>query len=89
MAEPEFMMTDFAKFDRPGHLHVGFQAIHAFQKKHNHLPAPWNQVIFHSPCLRRESSIPAAISLIKPICHVTGTIPGYNFEGFSYVKRLT
>ncbi len=44
MAEPEFMMTDFAKFDRPGQLHVGFQAIHAFQKKHNHLPAPWNQV---------------------------------------------
>ena len=37
-------MTDFAKFDRPGQLHVGFQAIHAFQKKHNHLPAPWSQV---------------------------------------------
>ncbi|GLD46156.1 ubiquitin-like modifier-activating enzyme 1 [Lates japonicus] len=43
MAEPEFVMTDFAKFDRPGQLHVGFQAIHAFQKKHNHLPVPWNQ----------------------------------------------
>ncbi|KAF0036226.1 hypothetical protein F2P81_011538 [Scophthalmus maximus] len=43
MAEPEFIMTDFAKFDRPGQLHVGFQAIHAFQKKHNHLPAPWSQ----------------------------------------------
>uniref|UniRef100_A0AAQ5Z4H0 E1 ubiquitin-activating enzyme n=1 Tax=Amphiprion ocellaris TaxID=80972 RepID=A0AAQ5Z4H0_AMPOC len=23
-------------------LHVGFQAIHAFQKKHNNLPAPWS-----------------------------------------------
>lgn len=44
MAEPEFVLTDFAKFDRPGQLHVGFQAIHAFQKKHNHLPAPWNKV---------------------------------------------
>uniref|UniRef100_A0AAQ5YQU2 E1 ubiquitin-activating enzyme n=1 Tax=Amphiprion ocellaris TaxID=80972 RepID=A0AAQ5YQU2_AMPOC len=43
MAEPEFLMTDFAKFDRPGQLHVGFQAIHAFQKKHNNLPAPWCQ----------------------------------------------
>uniref|UniRef100_A0A665UML6 E1 ubiquitin-activating enzyme n=1 Tax=Echeneis naucrates TaxID=173247 RepID=A0A665UML6_ECHNA len=43
MAEPEFQMTDFAKLERPGQLHVGFQAIHAFQKKHNHLPAPWNQ----------------------------------------------
>uniref|UniRef100_A0A8C2X5C2 E1 ubiquitin-activating enzyme n=1 Tax=Cyclopterus lumpus TaxID=8103 RepID=A0A8C2X5C2_CYCLU len=40
---PEFLLTDFAKFERPGQLHVGFQAIHAFQKKHNHLPAPWNR----------------------------------------------
>uniref|UniRef100_A0A8D0D638 E1 ubiquitin-activating enzyme n=1 Tax=Sander lucioperca TaxID=283035 RepID=A0A8D0D638_SANLU len=40
----KFILTDFAKFERPGQLHVGFQAIHAFQKKHNHLPAPWNQV---------------------------------------------
>lgn len=37
-------MTDFAKFDRPGQLHLGFQAIHAFQKKHGHLPTPWSQV---------------------------------------------
>lgn len=44
MAEPEILMTDFAKFERPGQLHVGFLAIHAFQKKHNRLPAPWNQV---------------------------------------------
>uniref|UniRef100_A0A673BGQ5 E1 ubiquitin-activating enzyme n=1 Tax=Sphaeramia orbicularis TaxID=375764 RepID=A0A673BGQ5_9TELE len=35
--------VNFAKFDRPGQLHVGFQAIHAFQKKHNHLPSPWSQ----------------------------------------------
>lgn len=39
-------MTDFAKFDRPAQLHVGFQAIHAFQKKHSHLPTPWSQVNF-------------------------------------------
>lgn len=44
MVEPEFVMTDFAKFDRPGQLHIGFQALHAFQKKHGHLPAPWSQV---------------------------------------------
>uniref|UniRef100_A0A665UQC3 E1 ubiquitin-activating enzyme n=1 Tax=Echeneis naucrates TaxID=173247 RepID=A0A665UQC3_ECHNA len=37
-----FQVTTF--LERPGQLHVGFQAIHAFQKKHNHLPAPWNQV---------------------------------------------
>uniref|UniRef100_A0A672M2Y9 E1 ubiquitin-activating enzyme n=1 Tax=Sinocyclocheilus grahami TaxID=75366 RepID=A0A672M2Y9_SINGR len=44
MAEPEFMVTDFAKFDRPGQLHVGFQALHAFEKKHSRLPKPWSQV---------------------------------------------
>uniref|UniRef100_A0A672LXA3 E1 ubiquitin-activating enzyme n=1 Tax=Sinocyclocheilus grahami TaxID=75366 RepID=A0A672LXA3_SINGR len=43
MAEPEFMVTDFAKFDRPGQLHVGFQALHAFEKKHSRLPKPWSQ----------------------------------------------
>ncbi|KAJ8259163.1 hypothetical protein COCON_G00181750 [Conger conger] len=43
MADPEFVLTDFAKFDRPGQLHLGFQALHAFQKKHNRLPKSWNQ----------------------------------------------
>uniref|UniRef100_A0A8C9TMC4 E1 ubiquitin-activating enzyme n=1 Tax=Scleropages formosus TaxID=113540 RepID=A0A8C9TMC4_SCLFO len=43
MAEPEFVLTDFAKFDRPGQLHVGFQALHAFEKKHKRQPKPWNQ----------------------------------------------
>uniref|UniRef100_A0A8C2JA29 E1 ubiquitin-activating enzyme n=1 Tax=Cyprinus carpio TaxID=7962 RepID=A0A8C2JA29_CYPCA len=43
MAEPEFLLTDFAKFDRPGQLHMGFQALHAFEKKHSRLPKPWNQ----------------------------------------------
>lgn len=44
MAEPEFVMTDFGKFERPAQMHVGFQAIHAFQKKHSRLPAPWSKV---------------------------------------------
>lgn len=44
MAEPELMITDFAKFDRPGQLHVGYQALHAYQKKHSRLPKPWSQV---------------------------------------------
>uniref|UniRef100_A0A8C5BVG7 Ubiquitin-like modifier activating enzyme 1 n=1 Tax=Gadus morhua TaxID=8049 RepID=A0A8C5BVG7_GADMO len=35
------MITDFAKFERPGQLHVGYQAIHAYQKKHSSLPKPW------------------------------------------------
>uniref|UniRef100_A0A667WQ22 E1 ubiquitin-activating enzyme n=1 Tax=Myripristis murdjan TaxID=586833 RepID=A0A667WQ22_9TELE len=32
-------------FERPGQLHVGFQALHAFQKKHSHLPKPWSQEV--------------------------------------------
>uniref|UniRef100_A0AAX7US21 E1 ubiquitin-activating enzyme n=1 Tax=Astatotilapia calliptera TaxID=8154 RepID=A0AAX7US21_ASTCA len=43
LAQPEFLMTDFAKMEFPGQMHLGFQAIHAFQKKHGHLPAPWTQ----------------------------------------------
>lgn len=27
----DFMISDFSKLDRPGHLHVGFQALDAFQ----------------------------------------------------------
>ncbi|KAJ3586743.1 hypothetical protein NHX12_013137 [Muraenolepis orangiensis] len=43
MVEPELMITDFAKFDRPGQLHVAYQAVHAYQKKHSRLPKPWCQ----------------------------------------------
>ncbi|XP_062579325.1 ubiquitin-like modifier-activating enzyme 1 isoform X2 [Saccostrea cucullata] len=35
---PEFLMTDFAKFDRPGQLHIGFQALYEFQKQKGQLP---------------------------------------------------
>lgn len=41
--EPEFLLTDFAKFDRPPQLHVAFQALHAFKTKYGVLPRPWNQ----------------------------------------------
>ncbi|XP_061178892.1 ubiquitin-like modifier-activating enzyme 1 [Saccostrea echinata] len=36
--DPEFLMTDFAKFDRPGQLHIGFQALYEFQKQKGQLP---------------------------------------------------
>ncbi|ORX81993.1 ubiquitin-activating emzyme E1 [Basidiobolus meristosporus CBS 931.73] len=36
----EFLITDFAKFDKPAQLHVGFQALNAFQTKHSQLPKP-------------------------------------------------
>lgn len=40
--EPEFVMSDYAKFDRPQQLHVGYQALHAFVQTHNRLPQPMN-----------------------------------------------
>uniref|UniRef100_A0A8K9XDC1 E1 ubiquitin-activating enzyme n=1 Tax=Oncorhynchus mykiss TaxID=8022 RepID=A0A8K9XDC1_ONCMY len=43
MTEPEFVVTDFAKFERPGQLHLGFQALHSYQRKHSRLPKPWCQ----------------------------------------------
>jgi ubiquitin-activating enzyme E1 len=40
--EPEFVMSDFAKFDRPQQLHIGFQSLHAYVQTHNRLPRPMN-----------------------------------------------
>ncbi|GAV27416.1 hypothetical protein PMKS-000883 [Pichia membranifaciens] len=41
---PEYVMSDFAKFDRPPQLHLGFQALHEFQIENNgQLPGPHNE----------------------------------------------
>jgi ubiquitin-activating enzyme E1 len=43
LKKPEMLMSDFAKFDRPAQLHVGFQALHAFAEKHSgEFPRPHN-----------------------------------------------
>lgn len=43
LTKPELMMSDFAKFDRPGQLHIGFQALHSFAEKHGgDFPRPHN-----------------------------------------------
>ncbi|EGX89325.1 ubiquitin-activating enzyme E1 1 [Cordyceps militaris CM01] len=38
--EPEFLISDYAKFLRPEQLHLGFQALHAFQIAKGRLPNP-------------------------------------------------
>lgn len=43
LGKPEHVLTDFAKFDRPGQMHIAFQALHAFVKKNSCLPRPWNE----------------------------------------------
>ncbi|XP_037565508.2 ubiquitin-like modifier-activating enzyme 1 [Dermacentor silvarum] len=40
---PDFVVSDFAKMNRPAHLQLGFQALHAFEKLHSRLPWPWNK----------------------------------------------
>ncbi|KAF5000592.1 hypothetical protein FGRMN_1624 [Fusarium graminum] len=44
LKEPEFLISDFAKFDRPQQLHLGFQALHAFQLNSKRLPNPMDDV---------------------------------------------
>lgn len=39
---PEFMITDFAKFDRPSTLHAAFQALSEFKAQNGRLPRPRN-----------------------------------------------
>lgn len=34
LSNPELLISDFAKFDRPSQLHIGFQALHAFATRH-------------------------------------------------------
>lgn len=44
LADPEYVFSDFAKFDRPPQLHLGFQALHAFQTRHQgKLPRPYHE----------------------------------------------
>ncbi|XP_019850641.1 PREDICTED: ubiquitin-like modifier-activating enzyme 1 isoform X3 [Amphimedon queenslandica] len=41
--EPEFLISDFAKFERPAQLHIGFQALHSYKSKCGCLPRPYNR----------------------------------------------
>jgi ubiquitin-activating enzyme E1 len=40
LLRPEYLYSDFAKMDRPDHLHLAFQAIHAFRQKTGKWPLP-------------------------------------------------
>ena len=47
LANPEYAISDFAKFDRPPQLHLGFQGLHAFQNRNGRLPRPANDEDFN------------------------------------------
>lgn len=40
LRKPEFVITDFAKMERPEQLHLAWQAIHKFAEAHSRLPLP-------------------------------------------------
>lgn len=42
--EPEMMITDFGKAERPPIMHWGWQALHRFIRQHGHPPRPRHQV---------------------------------------------
>ncbi|OBS74968.1 hypothetical protein A6R68_14494, partial [Neotoma lepida] len=43
LAEPDFVVTDFAQCCHPAELHIGFQALHHFCSQHSSLPRPHNE----------------------------------------------
>ncbi|XP_035675707.1 ubiquitin-like modifier-activating enzyme 1 [Branchiostoma floridae] len=43
LTDPEHLITDFAKFDRPAQLHLGFQALHKYVQQNGTLPKPRSQ----------------------------------------------
>lgn len=55
-ANPEYVITDYGKFDHPDQLHVAFEALDQFVVEHGRLPAPWSQTdakaFFNQPAVR-------------------------------------
>lgn len=42
--EPEFLVSDFAKFERPGQLHLAYRTMHDYLEKAGNLPNPRSKV---------------------------------------------
>lgn len=43
LLDPEFLISDYSKFNNAGQLHLGFQALDQFQKDQGQLPRPMNE----------------------------------------------
>lgn len=46
MTEPEFLITDFAKFERPAQLHIAYQVLHKYIDLKGSPPKPYCKVTF-------------------------------------------
>jgi len=60
LGSPEFLLSDFAKFDRPMQLHLGFQALHAYRAERGSLPAPSDAAAAAEVLLRAKGLAEAA-----------------------------
>ena len=67
LQKPELMVSDYAKFDRPQQLHVGFQALQHFADRHqNKYPRPHNdedakEVVQLTKALAKEQGVETEI----------------------------
>jgi ubiquitin-activating enzyme E1 len=67
LKEPELMISDFAKFDRPQQLHLGIQALHQFRETKGSLPRPHNdsdakEVLHITKKIARDSGVEVELS---------------------------
>jgi len=60
LAAPDFLVSDFAKFERPMQLHLGFQALDAYRSAHGQLPPP-SDADAAAEVLTRARELPGAV----------------------------
>ncbi|OCF60450.1 ubiquitin-activating enzyme E1 [Kwoniella mangroviensis CBS 10435] len=73
LTNPELFITDFAKFDRPETLHIGFQALSAFYEKSGHLPRA-----------RSATDAAAVVSLAREIAGTSAELNEKVLQELSY-----
>jgi len=60
IAQPDYLISDFAKFDRPSQLHHGFQALHAYAADHGGAMPPPSDGAAAKEVLERAQAIAKA-----------------------------
>ncbi|KAL1957404.1 hypothetical protein VTO42DRAFT_6084 [Malbranchea cinnamomea] len=77
LKKPEFLISDFSKFDRPLQLHIGILALHKFAEAHNGMfPRPHNEAdaeelfkLVQKLASEREEEIELDEKLIKELSY--------------------
>jgi len=70
LAEPEYLISDFGKFDRPSQLHLAFITFHKFVSVNGRLPIPWssddaNEFLKLTKSVNTDDTIEVDVDLIK------------------------